>query len=79
MGTVFLKYEAEAGRYFQFFWSEDGIDWVPFKAGADYTVDGTFVAQWGYSPRAGFMMDGLAGSVHSYSQLRVDYNNNRGR
>ncbi len=73
MGSLFLKYEALAGRYFHFFWSENGADWVPIEVEGDYMVDGAFVAQWGYSPRVGFIMEGKEGSMHNYSELRIDY------
>ena len=73
MGSVFLKYEAQAGRYFQFFWSENGQDWIPVDKEGDYTLDGTFVAQWGYSPRGGFVMEGKESSTHRYSEIRIAY------
>jgi beta-xylosidase len=73
LGSVCLKYEAVSGRYFQFFWSENGEDWIPVPAGGEYTVDGTFIAQWGYSPRAGFIMEGEEGGTHSFTELRIEY------
>lgn len=73
VGSVHLKCEVVAGRYFQFFWSENGSDWVPVQVGNEYTVDGTFIAQWGYSPRAGFLVEGEAGSVHRFSELSMEY------
>jgi hypothetical protein len=38
-----------------------------------FWVDGTFVAQWGYSPRVGFVMEGKENSTHRYSELRIAY------
>ncbi|MFO7669468.1 MAG: family 43 glycosylhydrolase [Bacteroidales bacterium] len=73
MGSVHLKYEVLEGRYFQFFWSENGEDWIPIPAGGDYTVDGTFIAQWGYSPRAGFIVDGEVGIIHRFMEIRMEY------
>ncbi|WP_346862011.1 family 43 glycosylhydrolase [uncultured Draconibacterium sp.] len=73
-GSVFLKYEAVAGRYFQFFWSENGEDWIPVKAGNDYQVDGTYIAQWGYSPRVGFIVQGKEDHSFRYSELKINYN-----
>jgi beta-xylosidase len=71
--SVFLKYEASKGRYFHFFWSENGIDWIPLKAGDNLQVDGTYLAQWGFSPRVGFIVDGENGATASYSELRIEY------
>jgi len=71
--SVFMKYEASKGRYFHFFWSENGIDWIPIKAGDNYQVDGTYLAQWGFSPRVGFIVDGKNGATASYSQLKIEF------
>lgn len=73
MGSVYLKYNATDGRYFQFSWSENGSDWIPVKIGNEYQVDGTFVAQWGYAPRAGFIMDGEPGNDFRFNSLKVNY------
>ncbi len=72
-GSVFLKYEAIAGRYFQFFWSENGKEWIPVEIGDEYQVDGTFIAQWGFSPRAGFIVQGKENSSFRFSDFKIDY------
>lgn len=68
-GSIYLKYEAVAGRYFQFFWSENEADWLPVKIGNEHQVDGTFIAQWGYSPRVGFIVDGDEKDTFRFSEL----------
>ena len=73
MGAVFLKFEALKGRYFHFFWSENGRDWIQIKIGDNYQVDGTFIAQWGFSPRAGFIVNGNKGDLFRFSELVVSY------
>lgn len=71
--SIFLKYEAVSGRYFQFFWSENGVDWLPIKVRNEYQVDGTFLAQWGFSPRVGFMVEGNEAGKFRYSELNIHY------
>ncbi len=70
--SMFLKYEAVDGRYFRFFWSENGVKWIPVKENVQ--VDGTFVAQWGCSPRVGFIIDGKECSTSKFSELKIQYN-----
>jgi hypothetical protein len=72
-GSVFLKYESSKGRYFHFFWSENGTDWIPVKANNEYRVDGTYLAQWGFSPRVGFILDGPKGAAASFTELKIEY------
>jgi hypothetical protein len=69
---MFLKYEAVDGRYFRFYWSENGVNWIPVKE--NLQVDGTFVAQWGCSPRVGFIIDGKECSTSKFSELKIQYN-----
>jgi beta-xylosidase len=73
MASVYLKYEAVSGRYFQFFWSENGEEWIPVKVGNEYQVDGTCIAQWGYSPRVGFIVQGNEDSSFRFSELEISY------
>ncbi len=68
----YLKFEADKGRYFHFFWSQNGEDWVPVKVENEFRVDGTGLAQWGFAPRVGFVLTG-ADSVASFSELRMEY------
>lgn len=72
-GSIYLKFEAIDGKYFQFFWSENGTDWIPVRIGNEYQLDGTFIAQWGYSPRAGLIAEGLAGSSFRFNSIEVEY------
>ncbi|MBK6282623.1 MAG: family 43 glycosylhydrolase [Draconibacterium sp.] len=74
-GAVYLRYEALKGRYFHFFWSENGEDWIPVKVGENYQVDGSYLAQWGFSPRVGFILNGEKGSTATFSELKVKYIN----
>lgn len=74
MGSVFLKYEAISGRYFQFFWSENGSDWIPVEVADNNQVDGTFIAQWGFSPRVGFVVNSKKGDAFRFSELKINYN-----
>ncbi len=69
--SLFLKYEVENGRYYRFFWSENGNDWIPVKVRDDYQVDASWLPQWGYAPRVGFITDGEEGSVAHYSSLKM--------
>lgn len=71
----YLKYEAEKGRYFHFFYSENAEDWIPVKVGDEFQVDGTYLAQWGFSPRVGFILKGEEGDFASFSELKVEYKN----
>ena len=70
--SVFLKYEAVEGRYYRFFWSTDGQDWKPVAL-PNNTVDATYIAQWGYSPRAGFIADGALSVPPRYSSVDITY------
>ncbi len=74
-GAVYLRYEVSKGRYFHFFWSENGEDWIPVKVGENHQVDGSYLAQWGFSPRVGFILNGEKGSTASFSELKVEYIN----
>jgi xylan 1,4-beta-xylosidase len=69
--SVFLKYEAVNGRYFKFYWSNNGKDWNAIKHQNSIEVDGTFVAQWGYSPRIGFIVEGE--SKAKFSKITILY------
>ncbi|WP_319229304.1 glycoside hydrolase family 43 protein [Draconibacterium orientale] len=71
--SVFLKYEAVTGRYFHFFWSENGEDWIPVEVDGQQQIDGTFLAQWGFSPRVGFIVNGNGKNVFRFSSLKVNY------
>ncbi|MFV0591724.1 MAG: glycoside hydrolase family 43 protein [Draconibacterium sp.] len=71
--SVFLKYEAVSGRYFQFFWSENGSDWIPVLVNNEQQLDGKFLAQWGFSPRAGFIAQGSPESTFHFSDLKINY------
>jgi hypothetical protein len=73
-GSVYLKYEAINARYFQFFWSLDGKEWMPVETTSGLQVDGSFIAQWGYAPRAGFIFGEHTGSSFAYNEIRVKYN-----
>lgn len=74
--SVFLKYEAVTGRYFHFFWSENGEDWIPLEVDGQQQVDGTFLAQWGFSPRIGFIVNGNGKNLFRFSSLKVKYHYN---
>ncbi len=71
--SIYLKYEAVAGRYFHFFWSDNETDWFPVKIGNEYQVDGSFIAQWGYSPRVGFILAGEENNTAVYSEIKIEY------
>lgn len=72
--SLHLKYEATAGQYYSFFWSGNGIDWVPVILKDSEKVDGTFIAQWGYSPRVGFIIQGDNKTQHRFSELNIHNN-----
>jgi beta-xylosidase len=71
--SVLLKFEAISGRYFRFYWSENGTTWNAVLVNNTGTVDGSFVAQWGYSPRVGFIIGGE--SKAQFSKITMRYNN----
>ncbi len=71
--SVFMKYEAVSGRYFRFFWSENGEDWIPVEVDNEQQVDGTFLARWGFSPRVGFIVRGSSQNASRFSSIRIRY------
>lgn len=71
--SVYLKFEASKGRYFHFFWSENGEDWIQVKAADNFQVDGTYLAQWGFSPRVGFILNGEKDTTARFSELQIKY------
>ena len=70
--SVFLKYQAIEGRYIQFYWSDNGENWNPLNI-ADNTIDGTFLPQWGFSPRAGFIVSGENNNKAIFKSLKIEY------
>ena len=70
--NLFLKYEAVDGRYIQFFWSNDEKNWYPINFG-DNIIDGAFLPQWGFSPRAGFIVGGSPNNKARYKSLKIEY------
>lgn len=73
--SVYLKFEVSKGRYFHFFWSENGEDWIPVKAADNFQIDGTYLAQWGFSPRVGFIVNGEKDTTARLSELKIEYIN----
>ncbi len=71
--SIFLKYEARDGRYYKFYWSANETDWKEMKIENTPEFDASFIAQWGFSPRAGFIVDGKSTSTVAYSFLKVEY------
>tara|TARA_R110002049_G_scaffold308913_1_gene514888 strand:+ start:34255 stop:35838 length:1584 start_codon:yes stop_codon:yes gene_type:complete len=71
--TIHLKYSSISGRFLQFFWSENGKDWMPLKVNDENKIDASFVAQWGYSPRIGFIVQGDTSMRHQYKNIKVEY------
>ncbi len=71
--SVYLKYEATDGRHCKFYWSEDGKDFSPIKVEGRHQVDGTFLSQWGYSPRVGFLIDRKTGVSSKFRGTCVRY------
>jgi hypothetical protein len=69
--SVFLKYKAQQGRLFRFYWSENGREWQPVALRESEVVDGSFVAQWGYSPRVGLIVD--KNTEAPYAKITVKY------
>ncbi len=70
--SLFLKYQAIDGRYIQFFWSDNGESWTPFGWAENDVIDGSFLPQWGFSPRAGFIVKGANDEVR-YKSLEIGY------
>jgi hypothetical protein len=73
--SVYLKFEASKGRDFHFFWSENGEDWIPVKAADNFQIDGTYLTQWGFSPRVGFIVNGEKDTTARFSELKIEYIN----
>ncbi len=73
VGSVHLKFEAIAGRYFQFFKSEDGKEWIPLKIGDAFQLDCDFMPQWNHAPRVGFIGGGKKGTTSRFRNLSVQY------
>ena len=69
--SVFLKYEAADGRYYRFYWSTNKVDWTPMDIGDTDRFDAAYLPQWGYSPRAGFIVDGEGATPSRYSSLAI--------
>ena len=73
MDSVYLKYESVDGRYFRFFWSINGETWNQLKTGDNDIIDGSFLPQWGFSPRAGFIVNGANNNEARYKSLKIEY------
>lgn len=71
--SVFLSFQSDSGRYFNFYWSLDGNEWKPLTTLSDQRINGTFIAQWGYSPRTGIVIDGSAKSTYRFSKFNTEY------
>jgi beta-xylosidase len=71
--SVYLKFEASKARNFNFFWSENEEEWIPVKVADNFQVDGSYLAQWGFSPRVGFILNGEKDTTARFSELKVEY------
>lgn len=70
---IYLKYKVERGKYVQFYWSVDGSDWQAILINDDEQLDATYLATWGYSPRAGLIMNGNEKIAFKYSEQNINY------
>ena len=70
---VYLRYRAEKGRLLHFDWSLDGKEWNPVSISGKSILDGSFLATWGYSPRAGLLVEGELLGEHLFSEVKVSY------
>ncbi len=69
---IFLKYECTDGRYYKFYWSENEKEWTALPIdGSNDGFDASFIPQWGYSPRVGFISDGQVEHNANYSFLKI--------
>ncbi|HZL12159.1 MAG TPA: family 43 glycosylhydrolase [Prolixibacteraceae bacterium] len=70
---ISLKLEVLHGRIYQFFYSTDQTNWIPFKIQNEYSVDGNFLPQWGVAMRTGLFVDGKKGESGSFNSVLMNY------
>lgn len=68
---VYLKYTVTDGKHIEYYWSAGGTDWKPIEIDGKKSYDATFLATWGFSPRAGLMVEGGKGG--NFARTRVQY------
>ncbi|MBZ0258072.1 hypothetical protein K8I31_18550, partial [bacterium] len=71
--SIFLKYDVVKGCNYTLFWSDNGDDWRQLELPDAKPLDGKFVAQWGFSPRAGFIIEGPTTKPSTFSEATVEY------
>lgn len=74
---VYIRYTATQGRNLSFHWSLDGKKWDPIPINGKSILDGTYLATWGYSPRAGLFVKGKVPGEHQFSEMKVSYDFDR--
>lgn len=67
---VYLKLEAVHGRFFRFFWSLDGVNWISVKT-PDENYDGAFLPRWGEAMRTGLLLDNQNNGTAEFSYVRL--------
>jgi beta-xylosidase len=70
--NIRVKYSVRDGKFLQFSWSADGTQWNPILINGEPEFDATYLATWGYSPRAGLINSGL-GSNTAYGDIEIKY------
>lgn len=71
--AVSLKLKATHGRMYQFYYTTDQKNWLPVKVQNDYSVDASFLPQWGVAMRTGIVVDGKAGESGAFSSVKMSY------
>ncbi len=71
--TLFLKYESIDGRYYKFYWSPDKVQWHSMQMPETPVFDAAFIAQWGFSPRVGFIVDGQSSKPSGFEAIEIHY------
>lgn len=69
---IFLKIVVGTGRMVRFSWSENGDRWHPLQVMNESVYDASFLAVWGYSPRAGLIWKGNT-TPAEYGDIKVLY------
>ena len=68
-----LELKALHGRGYQFFYTIDQKNWLPVKIQNEYSVDGSFLPQWGVAMRTGFFIEGKTHESGTFSKVKMSY------
>ncbi len=67
-----FRLEAENGRYYKFFYSTNGEEWIPFGSTPEPGIDGQYLPQWGAAIRTGLLFKNTNDGKATYRFVRMD-------